>query len=132
MILDKIRNIYLFDWFSTAFLDNILTNAKIINFKKWETIIKQWEKSQNAYIIISWIVWVFKDNKNINTIFEWDIFWEIWLVTNEPRTATIVAETNIEVLEISKETLMKIMKNLPNWEVIQKTILNRIIQNNQK
>lgn len=130
MSITKIEHIYLFEWFEKVFLESILINSVFKNYSKWDIIIQEWEKSDNAYIIISWIVWVFKDNKNINTIFEWDIFWEISLITNEPRTASIIAQTDIEVLVLSKENLLKIINTLPNWDKIKTTILNRIIQNN--
>gem|GEM_PF-2223183 len=50
-------------------------------------------------------------------------------MTNEPRTATITAETDLKLLSISKNTLFEIIKNYPDGEVIKTTILNRIIQN---
>lgn len=125
-ILEKL---YLFEWFEKDFLKEIETNSKICDYKSWEIIINQWENPSDAYIISSGIVGVIKDEKMINTIFEWDIFWEISLVTNEPRTATIIAQTDVKLLSFNKETLVKIIKNHKNWEIIKSTILNRIIQN---
>ncbi len=125
-ILEKL---YLFEWFEKDFLKEIETNSKICDYKSWEIIINQWENPCDAYIISSGIVGVIKDEKMINTIFEWDIFWEISLVTNEPRTATIIAQTDVKLLSFNKETLVKIIKNHKNWEIIKSTILNRIIQN---
>ena len=124
-----LENLYLFEWFEKDFLKEIETNSKICDYKSWEIIINQWENPSDAYIISSGIVGVIKDEKMINTIFEWDIFWEISLVTNEPRTATIIAQTDVKLLSFNKETLVKIIKNHKNWEIIKSTILNRIIQN---
>lgn len=131
MVLNKIKKVYLFEWFWESFLDEIYKKSEIIKFKAWEIIIQEWEQSKNAYIILDWIVSVHKNYKNINTIFAWDIFWEISLVTNEPRTATIKAESDLELLSFSKEVLMKLIKNKPNGDKITSTILNRIIQNNE-
>jgi CRP-like cAMP-binding protein len=127
-----IKNLYIFEWFDKDFLEKIFRKSEVEYFQKWSTVIKQWEKPEKTYIIIEWIVSVNKDSEQINTIFEWDIFWEIAWVTNSKRNATIVAETDLELLTFDKNTLLEILKNNPNWEVIQKTILNRIIMNNKK
>ena len=125
-ILEKL---YLFEWFDKKLLSEIEANSKIYHYKENQVIISQWEIWENAYVISKWIVWVLKDWKMINTIFEWDIFWEISLVTNEARTATIIAQTDVELLGFNKDTLVNIIKNQKNWEIIKSTILNRIIQN---
>lgn len=125
-ILEKL---YLFEWFDKKLLSEIEANSKIYHYKENQVIISQWEIWENAYVISKWIVWVLKDWKMINTIFEWDIFWEISLVTNEARTATIIAQTDVELLGFNKYTLVNIIKNQKNWEIIKSTILNRIIQN---
>lgn len=130
-MLEQIRKLYIFEWLDEDFLKGFLKNSKVKNFKKNEIVINQWDESNVAYILISWIVSVFKWVKNISTIFEWDIFWEISLVLNEKRTASIKAETDIKVLVFSKEFLNEYLDNYPNWSYIKNTILNRIIQNNK-
>jgi len=127
-ILEKL---YIFEWFDSALLNEIEKKWEIIKFKTGDIIIKEWERADSAYILISWIVKVSKNWKEISNIFEGDIFWEIALVTNEPRTATISAQDDVEVLKIDKKTLISIIKHIPNWEIIKNTILNRIIQNNK-
>lgn len=127
-----IKNLYIFEWFDSEFLEKIFRRSEVEYFQKWSTIIKEWEKSQKAYILIEWIVSVYINQEQVNTIFQWDIFWEIAWIFNSKRSATIIAETDIEALTFDKNTLLEILKNNPNWEIIQKTILNRIIMNNQK
>lgn len=129
--LEKIKKLYVFEWFEENFLQKIINQSQIENFSKWDEIILEWEKSWKAFVIISGIVSIIKNWKNINTLFEWDIFWEISLVTNEKRTATVKAETDIKVLTFYKNTLLEIINTLPNWELIKNTILNRIIMNNK-
>lgn len=129
--LDKIKKLYIFEWFEKSFLEKIINQSKVENFNKWDVVISEWEKSWKAFVIISGIVSIIKSWKNINTLFEWDIFWEISLVTNEKRTATVKAETDIKALTFDKNTLLEIINTLPNWELIKNTILNRIIMNNK-
>lgn len=127
----NLKNLYIFEWFEDDFLQEIISLSKKEKFKSWEFIFKEWDIAENAYILVKWIVSVIIKWEIINTIFEWDIFWEIWLVTNEPRTASIKTETDIVTLIINRESLYKILKKNPDWEYIKTTILNRIIQNNK-
>ena len=53
----------------------------------------------------------------------------IYLITNEPRTASIVAKTKLVTLKINKELLDMIIKNFENWEEIKEVIMKRIMEN---
>lgn len=122
----------IFEGFSQNHLDRILSQGKNISFKKWSVLIKQWDTDKVFYILQSGIVSVYKDETLQNTIFEWDIFWEISLVTSEPRTATIIAETDGTAIMFEKNSLFEMIKKFDTQNTIQKTIINRIIMNHKK
>jgi len=126
----KLKDIYLFKDVNTNLAHNIIDNSRTIEVKEDEEIIKQWDKSDNnAYIIKSWIAHVVIDWRNIKTLKAWDIFGEIALITDEPRIATIKAITNMKLLKINKNLLFDIIKQFPNWDEIQKTMIKRITEN---
>lgn len=127
----NLRDLYIFNWFDNEFLESVQKSSNEAKYKAWEVVFQEWSASNDAHILIKWIVSVSIKWKNVNTIFEGDIFWEIWLVLDEPRTATITAETDIETLVINKHTLSEILKRTPDGDYIRNTILNRIIQNNK-
>lgn len=127
-----LKNLNIFEWFWEDHLDSLLAKWKIISFKKWDVLIKQWATDSNFYVLQNGIVCVFKDEKLQNTIFEWDIFWEISLVTSEPRTATIIAETDGTAIMFEKNSLFEMIKKFDTQNTIQKTIINRIIMNHKK
>ncbi len=129
----KLKDIYLFQDININLANKIIDNSRTIEIKAWENIIKQGEKSNNnAYIIKNWIAKVIIWDRVIKTLKAWEIFWEIALITNEPRTATIKAMTNIKLLQINKELLHNIIKEFPNWKEIQKIMMERILENNEK
>ncbi|MGE4444012.1 MAG: cyclic nucleotide-binding domain-containing protein [Candidatus Altimarinota bacterium] len=131
-MLKKLKNLYIFEGFEDSFLQEILNNSRVKNFKANSFVFKEGDKTENSFILISGVVSVIKSRQTVNTIFEGDIFGEIGLVLNEPRTASIKAETDIEVLEITKSSVNKILKEHSNGEFIKVTILNRIIQNHNR
>ena len=126
----KLKDIYLFQWINEEFTNMIVDNSRRVEFKKWEVIINQWDKSDwAAFIIQKGNVMVEIDWTIINHIWEWNIFWEIALITDEPRTATISATKNIIALKINKTLLEQIIRKFKNWKEIQKTIVERIMMN---
>lgn len=52
-------------------------------------------------------------SKKVATLREGDFFGEMGLMTGEPRTATIIAQTNVECYRLDKESFHKIIKSRP-------------------
>ncbi len=126
----KLKDIYLFQWIDIELINKIIDNSRRVNIEKWDYIIHQWEKSNNeAYIIQKWKASVEIDSKEVNIINPWEIFWEIALITDENRTASIKALEDLVLLKINKELLHTIIKEFKNWKDIQKTVYERIMQN---
>jgi len=129
----KLKDIYLFQDIDINLANKIIDNSRTIEIAAWEDVLKQWEDSNNnAYIIKNWIAKVIILDRVIKTLKVWDIFWEIALITNEPRTATVKALTKLSLLQINKELLHDIIKQFPNWKEVQKIIMERILENNEK
>ena len=132
MIL-KLKDIYLFESIDDNLICYIIDNARRVEYVEGDSVIYEWQASDNnAYIIQSGKAIVEKEWEKIASLKEWDIFWEIALITNEKRTATIRAETDLILLKINKELLHKIIKEFKNWKKIQEEIIKRIKENNQK
>lgn len=126
----KLKDIYLFQWIDKKFIDMIIDNSRRVEISSWDYILRQWDESnEEAYIIQEWEVVVEINWKIVNTIQEWNIFWEIALITDEPRTASIKAQNDLILLKISKDLLHNIIKNFTNWSEIQKVFFERIKEN---
>lgn len=124
------KNIYdlkIFSSLKKESIDLIINNSQKKEFKKGEIIFVQWEKNDwNAYIITKWKVSVNILNKEVATLWEWEIFWEIALLNDETRTATVIAKEDIETIIINIDNLFKIIDENPN---INKDIIKRIESN---
>ena len=85
-----------------------------------ENDASNWEwyiiKSGNVEIIIWWT--------REAELGVWDIFWEIALLNEEDRTATVRAIKNLKVFVLNIDHLMEMINNWSN--LINKTILSRI------
>lgn len=126
----KLKDLKLFEGINLAAINMIIDQARRVEFNSGDIVINQGDKSDwNAYIIQDWEVWVIMNTKEISVISEWELFGEIALITDEPRTASIVAKTNLVTFRINKELLDMIIKNFENWDEIKEVIMKRIMEN---
>lgn len=124
------ENIYIFEGLSKEEISYFVMMSETQFFKKWDMIIKEWDSSNDkAYIIESWRVEIRKDWEQIAQIWVWEIFWEIALIINEKRTASVVAMENTEVLVLDKTDFLVLYQKSGNFQHIKDKILERIKNN---
>ena len=105
------------------------SNKKI--FKAGETILKQGDEGSNAFIIESGTVEILIEKENnlvqhIGTRGAGTIIGEMALIDNKPRTATIKAVENSELLEITQDDFERRVQNSdPVIQMITKVIMAR-------
>ena len=125
---ENIYNLGIFKWIERLTIERIVESCPTKNFKEWETILVEWEDSNwEWYILKTWRVWIRISWKKIAELWIWNIFWEIALLNEEQRTATVRALEDIEVIILSLDNLIEMINNDNNN--INKTIMNRIEEN---
>lgn len=129
----KLKDIKLFEWVDLGYVKMIIDNSRRIKVKKDEVILYEWgESNWKAYIIQDWVVRVEIWWKEVSKLTNWEIFWEMALITDDKRTATIIAETDLILLQIDKKLLHTIIKKFKNGKDIQKVFMDRILENVRK
>lgn len=114
-------------------IDETTINTIINNWKKEEyiagqIILAEWDDSNGKwYIIEEWDVSVEMKGKEIANLGTWEMFWEIALLNEEKRNATIKAKTNVSLIVLSLEDLIEMINNDENK--INKEILRRMEEN---
>ena len=125
---ENVYNLEIFKWITSDVIDNIIQNCKEKKYLNWEMVIVEWEESNwEWYILKSWKVSIDINWSKIAELHSWAIFWEIALLNEERRTATVKALTDIEVIILSLDDLIEMINNDENK--INKTIMNRIEEN---
>jgi CRP-like cAMP-binding protein len=126
----KLKDIKLFEGIDSDYIKMIVDNSRRVNYSIWDIILNQWDESNGcAYIIQEWVVRVEINWSEVAKIWEGSIFWEIALITNETRVASVIAETNLVLLKIDQELLHTIIKKFKNWKQIQEVLMKRILEN---
>jgi small-conductance mechanosensitive channel len=116
-IFERLSNVYIFAPLSDEETRTLSQGSRIRVFAPDEAIVRQGQQGKSMFVIHRGAVKVqFKENgnsKTIRTLHEGDFFGEMGLFTGEPRTATVVAEEETEVLEIDSFCLKPILEENP-------------------
>lgn len=125
---ENIYNLEIFKWIDHDVIEHIILSCEERTYSEWEMILVEWTESNwEWYILKSWKVLISINGGKIAELNAWDIFWEIALLNEESRTATVTALSDIEVIILSLDNLIEMINNDENK--INKTILNRIEEN---
>ncbi len=107
----------LFDCLDDAQLESLLRDARVIHYGRGERVIEEGEEGHSMFIVLrgSVHVSVLRNGAPIRLggMRKGDCFGEMSLLTGEPRSATIRADGDCDVLEISKEAMGEIMRDSP-------------------
>ena len=125
---ESIYNLEIFKWIDKSVIDSIILECEERKYSAWEMIIIEWEESNwEWYILKSWKVAIWIAWTRVAELNPWNIFWEIALLNEEERTATVTAITDIEVIVLSLDNLINMINN--DDDRINRTIINRIEEN---
>ena len=116
-IFERLNNISIFSPLDDEEV-NLLANASAVRvFAPDEKIVRKGQKGNSMFVIHrgSVFIQIREDGKpkKIKTLHEGEFFGEMGLFTGEPRTATVIAEEETEVLEINHLCLKPILESNP-------------------
>jgi len=105
----------------------------IMTFKAGETIIEEGEEGSSAFVILSGKARVLKQTGSqeitLATMESGQVFGEMALIENRPRSATIKAETNIKLRVINRQQFNELLKENPSTLIpIMKSLFERLRQ----
>jgi CRP-like cAMP-binding protein len=131
-----LRRVSIFDPLDDKYIRTLALSGRIWSFGKGERIVKQGEFGNSLFLILQGNASVHvrtSDNGQeivVGNLQEGDFFGEKSLLTGEPRSATVIAETDMEVIEIEKKNLIPILEENPGiLEDLSKRLAERQLIN---
>jgi hypothetical protein len=108
----------LFEGFEQAELAAVIRGLQFLSFQPGEIMVGEGAPGDSMFIIAEGTVKAYiKDRKGypmmIKELSTGDFFGEVSVLTGKPRTATVTAATEVEVLELDKKTLDTINESHP-------------------
>ena len=114
-----LRRVSVFEPLDDNDIKALASSGRGWSFGRGERIVRQGEAGSSLFLIIEGRAGVHvrrSDNGadvTVGHLQAGDFFGEISLLTGEPRGASVVAETDLEVVEIQKENLLPMLENNP-------------------
>ena len=121
--VELIRGVPLFEHLSRRDLDRVASIADEIDLPEGKELTREGGPGREFFVLIEGDADVRKNNRRINRLGPGDFFGEIALVTDRPRTATVVAETPVRALVVTARNFKRLLEQQPE---IQGKVLSAI------
>ena len=106
-----------FDCLNDEQLDHVLHSAQIHRYGRGERVIQEGAEGDSMFVMLRGTAHVSVSRNGtgirLGVLREGDCFGEMSLLTGEPRSATVRAEGDCEVLEISKAAMAEVLRDSP-------------------
>lgn len=121
---------YIFEGLTSKEMAYFIMMSETLHFRKQDVIMSEGDESDNrAYFIESGSVDVYRQGSKIASLHSGDVFGELALVADEPRSATVVSNDDLEVLVFSKDEFILLCKKTGIYDDIKWKILSRVKDN---
>jgi CRP-like cAMP-binding protein len=115
-IVEKVlflRSVELFERISSPVLSKISGIAAEEQVSAGETIVIQDTVGESLYLIVNGTVDIIKDRRKVAVLPAGQCFGEMSLLDSSPRSATVVAATDVLLLRIDREEFFKLLSEQP-------------------
>ncbi len=90
-------------------------------FGEGDTVIRQGERGADAFVILSGRARVVRDGQEMARLGPGQFFGEVAMLDGRPRTADVVAESQLRCIALSRETIRRALRSEPDlaWRVLE-------------
>lgn len=102
------------------------------SFKEGEVIFREGDAATELYVIQSGSVRIQLGNRLLGTLGSNDIFGEMALIDDTPRTATAVAETDVTLVPVSEKQFLFLVSQTPFFALkVMRVLARRLVAANK-
>jgi len=109
--LETLKKIPLFSDLNFQQLMKVLETIEVKSFNAGDLIIKEGEKGQEMYIVLSGKMQVFRENVVLNNLAPGAYFGEMALIDDAPRSATVKAMEKTKVIILEKKKFFTLLQS---------------------
>src|ERR671933_978105 len=111
--VELLKRVPLFSKLDKNGLQDVAHIADEIDLPAGKEMATEGDRGREFFVLLKGEADVTKGGQQINTMREGDFFGEIALVTKMPRTATVTAKSNVDVLVITERDFDALLKKSP-------------------
>ena len=102
------------------------------HFAKGDTIFREGERGDEFFVVVGGQVEIRSGNRCFETLGQNGIFGEMALIDDSPRSATVVALTDVSVAPIKENQFLFLVKNMPFFALrVMRVLANRLRRQNK-
>ena len=114
--VDLIAHVPLFAQCSKGELEQIAAIADEIDLDEGKELTREGAAGREFFVLLDGSADVKQDDKTINTLGAGDFFGEIALISDRPRTATVVATSPVRALVVTDRAFRRLVDESPEIE----------------
>ena len=101
-------------------------------YSKGDTIFKEGEQADEFFVVVRGKVEIRSGNRSFETVDRNGIFGEMALIDDNPRSATVVALTDVTVAPIQEQQFLFMVEHTPFFALkVMRVIANRLRRQNR-
>jgi CRP-like cAMP-binding protein len=112
-LMGLLRGVPMFEPLPPLSLERLATSAGSVESPTGTTILREGEPGDLFHVIAHGDVRVTQHGATINQLHQGDSFGEISLIRDVPRTASVVAETDVQTYTLDRETFLRALSGNP-------------------
>jgi CRP-like cAMP-binding protein len=129
-----LRDEALFECLSDTQIDSLVQQSQVANFGRGERVIREGAEGDSMFVLLRGAAKVSISRNGtsipVATLSAGNCFGEMSLLTGERRTATVRAETDCQVMEISKPVMADVLRDSPDClERLSELLARRKMEN---
>jgi CRP-like cAMP-binding protein len=126
-------DLYIFEGLTSDEVNYFALMCEPMDFNAGAIVLREGDESDGrAYFIEEGEAEVIQNGKILTLLKVGDIFGEIALITNDPRSASIRAKSNLQALALHRNDFLMLAKKSGRFPEIQKEVFRRIRENFSK
>lgn len=118
----------LFEGLSKRHLKRVASAAEVVNYMAGHSIVREGEAGESFFVVLTGQAKVTVKGRTVNRVLPGDHFGEISLLDGGPRTATVVSETPMTMLMITRKAFTRALEDAPDLAISLMESLARMIR----
>lgn len=118
--LAGLQTVPIFSSLSQDELEKVFDLARVVRYEGGRSIVNQGETGFGFHLILSGDAKVVRDDNTVATLGPGDFFGEMSFIDEQPRSASVVAESELESLVLGGWEFKPLLKNNPDlaWKLL--------------
>jgi len=108
-----LEGVPMFAGFSKRHLQRLAGETDVMSFAPGQTIVFEGDLGETLFVVMSGQGKVTRRGRKVGSVMPGDFFGELSAIDGGPRSASVIAETPMQVLRLFRRTLMSLVKDEP-------------------